>query len=332
MLDQLLDRLARRYPIAPAAAGDLPGAADLFHEVWPALGRDAIEWHFIHRYFLNPAQGGELLLCRDRDRLAACIGTLAFDIVSGNEILPGAAPIDLAVRREYRLAGLAPLLVRHVRSRDAIVLDANLNAGARAVAERLGAMPLVACEVRRRWLSPRDWVRSRERRYGVGTTIAAPARLDRLFETARAEYALATRRDAAVLSWRYEANPRRRFLFHVLDEGDERLAYAVTSFEWLRGIVRRAVLVDFLFAPIAAEERRRFLSCVATTVARRGAACIDAIASRPADVAMLEQAGFRDKGVRTPFLLYANAMAERHAELRRGEEWHMTFGDIDFYL
>jgi hypothetical protein len=249
---------------------------------------------------------------------------LDFTLAEGSRTLPATAPVDLAVLPGR--PGIGPLLLHHVVRRDAVVLDANLNAEARALADRLGAVEIARSEVMRRWLRPGDWLRRAAAR-GDGT----PG-FDGLWEAARGEYALAARRDGAILAWRYGGSPDRSFAVHVLDRGGERLAYAVTTTERARGPLRRAVLVDFLFGGIPAEARRAFLLAVLAGAARTGALCVDALASRPADRELLRSVGFRGKGDFLPFLLYGNAFAEGHPELRRGEDWHLTFGDVDFYL
>jgi GNAT superfamily N-acetyltransferase len=326
MIADMLDRLARRFPVTPAAPSDLDAAVGVFRAAWPAFAPERVERRFRHRYLDNPERGGHLLLCRDGERVIGCVGMIDFALAAGSRTLPATAPIDLAVLPEQRRLGVGPLLLHQVVRRDAVVIDANLNDEARALADRLGAVEIAKCEVLRRWLRPGDWLRRTALR-----SDGVPG-FDGLWAAARGEYALAARRDGAVLAWRYGASPDRSFHVHVLDRAGERLAYAVTTTERARGPLRRATLVDFLFGPLPEEDRRTFLRGVLAGVARTGALCVDALANRPADVALLRSLGFRGKGFFLPFLLYGNAFAEKHPELRRGADWHLTFGDVDFYL
>jgi len=241
--------------------------------------------------------------------------------------VPAAWPVDLAVLPDCRQLGPGPLLVRHATRRDAVVLDGNFNKEAGTLAERLGAKEFASAELLRRWLRPGDFMRRfRDGPYETGRAAGAED-FDALWEAAREAYPVAAVRNGDVMRWRYLEHPDRRFTVHTLLRGGELAGYAVTMLVPYRWPARRGILVDLLFADVPEESQRRFLAGVQGQLARRGALCMDALASGSASLALLRRLGYGPRG-RAAFLRYPRD----HDEFEGATDWHLTYGDADFYL
>jgi acyl carrier protein len=333
-VDRVLDRLGGRFRVTEAGAGDLTAALDVHQSVWGGE-RNALEARFRHRFFENPSLsfGSGLRVCWDGDRIIACLGMLHCDIAVHGRIYPAIWTIDFSVLPEYRGLGVAALLARDLHQKSAVVLYGNLNDQARGLAERIGAKELLSAPVLQRWVRPGDLIhRSPLAGFSSSTAEELDARFDGLWDAAQQEFPIAIVRRPGVLRWRYRESARLTYTFHTLTRGSQLQAYAVTTNVPMGGPVKKAVLVDCLHRPLALETKRHFLASVLEHVARQGAVRVDTLACASSLRSALCELGFSEKGESSPFLIAFNETAAAVDGLTRTEDWHLTFGDTDFYL
>jgi len=95
---------------------------------------------------------------------------------------------------------------------------------------------------------------------------------------------------------------------------------------------RKGVIVDCLFARLPAEIIERFLSSVCARLVKQGALCIDTLASHRTMIELLGRLDFGPRKRSPKFFAYRNSASESKRDLANGQEWHLTFGDSDFYL
>jgi hypothetical protein len=243
--------------------------------------------------------------------------------------VPAGFCVDLAVDERHRAAGVAQLLQRGLNARRDFVLEGNLNEGAKAVAVSMGARDIRGCTVLRRWSRPGDlfwWGRA------VREVAAFDDGFDRLWARARKDYPRITRRDRAVLAWHYQKSPQRRFRIHVADQGGELAGYVVTTTLPFVGPLRRGVVVDLLFSPFLAELAVSTVGAALSGLVRRGAVCVDAVATNPDLRRAMEAGGFRATRHSPGFMLYDTPFTHGRDELWEAESWYLTFGDSDFFL
>jgi hypothetical protein len=333
-LDAVLARVSARYRLARAREEDLDEVVALFRETWADPREpEELKRRFRYRYRENPngGAGDGLWTCRSREgALVGFAGMIDTVVRDGARPVAAAYCADAVVAPAHRGLGVPHLLQREMNRRRDLVLEGNLNADARRLAEQCGARNVGACSVLRRWTLPSDL------RWGGRRALhltAVDGRFDRLWEETRDAYRIAALRDAATLSWRFERNPARRFEIHVAAEGDAIRAYAVTSLGRFRGPLRRGVLVDFLFAPgTPSAWMRDFFREVLGRLARRGALVTDALATHPPERSALEGLGFRSKGHDPGYMVYETPATAGSPHLWSSDAWHFTLADSDLHL
>lgn len=336
MIDRFLDRLEKRYSLAMAKQSDLGQIVQIYAEVWsdnsPA---EKLLQRFHTRYSNNPISRGlgSIVICRDKDRIIGFAGMLDFQISYHGNAVPAAYSIDLAILAPYQALGIGILLLNALRKRNIVAMDGNMNAEARNLAEQMGARMITDCFYLRRWLRPADAFRRwKHSTFTVENGARIDERFDKLWQAAAEDCEIIGIRDHNVLQWRFEEHPSREFITYTLCHERELVAYIIATIDPLKGGVKKGILVDYLFAPRSYRVINDFILYVLGALARSGTVFVDTIATRKYFPENFKELGFYPKSEAPDFMIYPNQLTEGKTELWDGKNWHLTFGDSDYYL
>lgn len=334
--DGVLARLLRQYPISFAEEPDMPAVHQVYDAVWPdPVSRQRFRKRFRNTYYDSPCGNGakSIVICRRGAQIIGFMGLLDCQLWTRDRLIPAVYGVDLCILPGYRGMGIGYLLQASLGHLGRLPLDGNANAAAAQLAARAGAKPIEHCTVWRRWMRPSDYWRTWK---SADTTVTAQATVDqgfdRLWERARGAYTFVGLRDRATVSWRYERNPLHRFRIHTLRRGETLLGYIVTMTRQAGRVARSGVLVDFLFAQDAGELVEPFLAQVLASLTRRGALFVDALFSHTGMQSLFTRLGFAPQERTPPFMVYENLMTRDDKSFWDGRQWHLTFGDADYFL
>lgn len=333
----ILEKLQKRYPVQPAKDEDLPQILEVFREVWSAKESILTINERLHRrrYFDNPYSKGasSIMVARDGGRIVGFTGAMDFELWYHDRMYPATCTVDQAVLPSYQARSLGYLLLKPHFERDVIAFAGDLNGPAQKMHETMDVPYISNCYILRRMVRPTDLLsRWQNREYTVAAVRAFDGRFDQLWLAARETYEIVGVRNQAILQWRYENLPTRDFTTYTLCHGEELVGYIVTTMERVKGLAPKGVLVDVLFGRIAPEVISRFISAVIGHLVRKGAICIETAVSHAKLVGILRNLGFQATKHKTYFVVYKNAMSRDKLDLWDGRNWHLTYGDSDFYF
>jgi GNAT superfamily N-acetyltransferase len=333
----ILDKLQKRYPIQPAKDEELPQLLEVFREVWANNERVLKINERLHRrrYFENPYSKGaaSIMVARDGDRIIGFTGAMDFELWYHDRMYPATCTVDQAVLPAYQARSIGYLLLKPHYERDVIAFAGDLNGPAQKMHEAMEVPYISNCYIMRRMTHPTDILtRWQDREYTVDTVRAFDGRFNQLWLAAREGYEIVGVRNQAILKWRYENLPTRKFTTYTLCRKDELMGYIVTTTERAKGIAPKGILADFLFGRIAPEVISRFIAVVIGHLARKGAICVEVAASHAESVGVLRDLGFHATKHKTYFVVYKNERSRNKPDLWDGRKWHLTYGDSDFYF
>ncbi|MCX7825233.1 MAG: hypothetical protein N2689_06705 [Verrucomicrobiae bacterium] len=148
------------------------------------------------------------------------------------------------------------------------------------------------------------------------------ARFDRLWERALAEYPAITRRDAAVLNWRYRRHPDIAYRVLILERGGELRGYVVFSTFFHKNRFRSKI-VDLLTARGDSEAVDALLAGALRQLRKLGVERVEGFAGSPAQSAAFARHGFEPK------LLKTGEQQPLHVRRLPDVELYLTEGDGD---
>lgn len=335
-MQRIVAKLARRYAVDAAREADISQIFQVYNAVRPTSDlQQRFQQRFRHKYLEHPHAKGlaSVLVCRDGERLIGFAGMMDFDLWYHDRLIPATFSIDLAVLPAYQGVGIGYLLLKRTCERQVIVMDGHMNDAAQRLAERMGGREIAPCTVLRRWSRPSDVFHGwSDPTCTIEENATIDRRFDHLWAAAREIYEVIGARDQATLAWKFKTYPLRPFTVYTLCHGQQLVAYVVTTMERLLGVARKGILVDYLFAGVSPALQATFLSFVLGRLARKGALCVDVIATHHTMLDVLTRLGFVSKGHHPHFMVYTNTMAEGKIDLWQARTWHLTFGDSDFYL
>ena len=149
---------------------------------------------------------------------------------------------------------------------------------------------------------------------------------DRLWERARATYAMCVRRDAAYLEWKYARCPHRGYATWEARRGDDLVGFAVGRHGDYRG-VRLGWIVDVFAEDGDRASRSALIAAVLDDFRRAGVARVQAFALNAGLGAELLRQGF-SRGP-SPMQFCVRTGVDGEAALADTGGWHVTFGDSD---
>jgi len=150
---------------------------------------------------------------------------------------------------------------------------------------------------------------------------------DRLWEEARAGYAMCVRRDRRYLEWKYARCPHQAYAFHeVRDEGGRLQGWAVSRDQEFKGI-RLGWIVDLFTRAGDAAAQDALLGALLRRFRERGVARAQAFAMNAGLGAALRRRGFLQQD--SPMQFCVRARVDAGDALTRRGDWHVVFGDSD---
>lgn len=333
----ILEKLKKRYPVNPARESDIQEFLAVFDAVW-AGNEKVIEKNrrlSRRRYLENPYSNGmgSLQVARDGDRIIGFTGTMDYELCYHGTMLPATSTVDQGVLPRYQALGVGYLLIKPHYERKVIATSGDLNTNALKMHQAMGVREVSHCFVLRRWSRPTDVLqRWNKSSFILDKNSNIDSRFDGLWSTAQQTYEIVGVRDQAILKWRYENFPTRDFNIFTLCRGKELVGYIVTTWQRFKRIAPKGNLIDFLFAPIEPEVVSKFISVVLGYLARRGAICVDTVVTHSSLTEIFKNLGFYPTKKNPHFVVYNNDMSQNKPDLWDGRNWHLTFGDSDFYF
>lgn len=315
-----------------------------------AADRLKLTWQWERRQ--NPGARGAAAawVVREGPSLVAALNALPVRVTMAGTDLRGAWLSDPVVATERDRQGLNELLVRAWQRDTDVTLVSRVSEATRAVLDRMRvpkAMPL-PCLVKplsRRALRRPDWpqpvnrlvsavtlpfvrvvARQRPLRESVEVVRRLDGSADALWARVAPKLALAVRRDAAYVNWRFAETPHARYAIAVLRRENEVAGYAVYRHTHEpRGRVTH--LVDFLADPGDARAVKTLLGWVDREAVTVDSDKIRCHALHGGFRRMLRRAGYF--GVRSALSLAVkiNDPATPRTFYDTTADWHFTAGD-----
>lgn len=309
------------------------------------------------QYLENPhtsAEGPEIWVARDGEQVLGQYASMPVRLFWGGREVRSSWGMDVFLRPEARGRGVGALLFTTWSAFVEVALGLGLTPSsyglfkkleyddvgpvpfyqkvldAKAVARRrlgpaLGSLaaPLVALLLRVR--HPERAVAGSER-LEVRPITAFSAEYDRLWERAKASYAMCVRRDAAYLNWKYVACPHVRYDLREVRRDGQLAGYAVSRAAEHESLKLGWVLDVFADASDA-EAKDALLGSLLADFRARGVARAQAFSMNAALGEDLERRGFM-RG-RSPMQFCVRARVTEGGALQELGRWHVVFGDSD---
>jgi GNAT superfamily N-acetyltransferase len=322
------------------------------------FGPDAAEasrhrWQWQYRQNPSaPSDGPPIWLAREGQTVIGQYATLPVRLsVAGHEI-DAAWGTDVMVAPERRRQGVGDALLRAWDRHAGAALGLGLSDSSRGLIEKLqwpnlGPIPALVKPLSRRALRRPTWpvpinrfvsyvtlpaVRlvSRQRPLAgeVRTVRHFDDRFTALWGRVAGRFALAVRRDASYLNWKFISPPHVRYTIAILERGDEVAGYAVYRHvaEPLGRVTR---LVDFLTDP---DDRAGFLTLLRWVDREARAADSDKIrtwGTHEGFRRLLRKSGYFSLRSTVELVAKVNAVRVPPDFYRTTETWHVTVGDAD---
>lgn len=315
-----------------------------------AAERLTLTWQWERRQ--NPGARGEPLplVIREGTTLVGTLMTRPVRISMGGVERRAAWVSDPIVAAERDRQGLHELLMRATSRDHDVVLASGLSDATHALLERLrvaGPIPLprLVKPLSRRALRRPDWpqpvnrfvsavtlpivrvvARQRPLRESVEVVARFEGDVDALWSRAAPKLALAVRRDAAYLNWRFVQPPHARYAMALLRRSDRTAGYVVyRHLQEPRG--RVTDVVDFLTEPGDDRALKTLLRWVDREARVADSDKIRCHAIHEGFRRVLRRSGYF--GVRSGRALAVKINAETPARgfYERTADWHFTLGD-----
>jgi len=325
----------------------------LYEEVFGEGLTEASRRRWRWQYLENPetgSSGPDIWVVREEGRLLGQYASMPVRLWWGQEEVRASWGMDVFVRAEARGKGAGARLFTTWADQVEVALGLGLTPSSYGLFQKLRYHDVGPVPFYQRILDPRAVVRRRwgpsgallgpllgsalslwrpDREPPPGNTTISPIthfgpEYDRLWERARASYAMCVRRDAAYLDWKYARCPHRRYqLWEAKRQGDL-VGFAVSRWEDYEGL-RLGWIVDLFADASDGETRHALIGRVIEEFRNAGVARAQAFSMNKALAVDLNRRGFI-KG-RSPMQFCVKAHAE--GPMARPELWHVVFGDSD---
>jgi GNAT superfamily N-acetyltransferase len=335
-------------------AEDRPQVEKLYRRVFGSDAAEANRLRWDWQYRKNPhapAEGPLIWLAKEAGTVVGQYAAMSVRLSVAGRDVDAAWGMDVMVAPERQRQGLGEVLFRTWDRNVGASLGLGLSESSYRLFKKLswpdvGPVPCLVKPLSRRALRQPTWpvglnrlvsaltlpwirlvARTRPLQGEVRTVREFDERFTRLWDRVRGQFALAVRRDAAYLNWKYIQAPHVRYVVAVLERGDEVGGYAVyRHVQEPRG--RVTLLVDFLTAP---DDESGFLTLLRWIDREARAADSDKIRT----FSMHE--GFRKLLRKSGYYQVKSTMdfvAKVNADVPLGfyedtDTWHVTLGDSD---
>jgi hypothetical protein len=319
------------------------GAADVSRLRW--------DW----QYGANPASGDQgplIWVAREGTSVAGQLAAMPVTLAVNGQEIDAAWGTDAMVAPERQRLGLGELLVRKWSAHTGAAMGLGLSDSTVALFRKLRwPMVTVPCLVKpltRRALRMPNWsvtanrlvsalalpfVKIVGRTRPVGAEVRTVHRFDEgftdLWARAGRRFALAVRRDAAYLNWKYATPPHVRYSIATLSRAGRASGYAVYR-HTREPLGRVTLLVDFLVEPGDHEGLRTLLGWVDREARAADSDKIRVFALNAGYRRQIRRAGYF--AIKSPLELVVriNAIPVPPDYYTDTDRWHVTLGDSDY--
>ncbi len=336
-------------------ADDRKGVEMLYRRVF---GHDAAEssrlrWEWQYRRNPNnPGHEPEIWIAREGPAIVGQYATMPVRLSLGGREVQGSWGMDVMVAPERQRQGLGEALFRTWDRNVGASLGLGLSESSYRLFQKLrwpdvGPVPCFVKPLTRRALRRPNWPTSINRLVSALTLpivkvvarsrpLAAEVRLIQrfdesftaLWEQLAPKFALAVRRDAAYLNWKYVSAPHVRYSIAALRRDDRNVGYAVyRHLHEPRG--RVTLLVDFLADPADESGLRTLIGWVDREARQADSDKIRAYAMHASFRKALKRSGYFQVKSTMEFVVKVNGIDVDLSFYERTDDWHITLGDSD---
>jgi len=322
------------------------------------FGHDAAEssrlrwdWQY-RRNPNNPANEPEIWVAREGTTLVGQYATMPVKLSLAGREVQGSWGMDVMVAPERQRQGLGEMLFRTWDRNVGASLGLGLSDSSYRLFQKLnwpnvGPVPCLVKPLTRRAFRRPNWPVALNRIVSAVTlpvvmiiSRARPVRAEvrliqrfdesftALWDTLAPKFALAIRRDAAYLNWKFVSAPHVRYSIAVVRRDDRNVGYAVyRHLHEPRG--RVTILVDFLADPGDEAAFQTLLNWVDREARQADSDKIRVFATHAAFRRVLRRCGYFQVKSTMEFVVKINAVDVPPSFYESTENWHVTLGDSD---
>ncbi len=322
------------------------------------FGNDAAEasrlrwdWQY-RRNPNNPGQEPEIWIAREGTAIVGQYATMPVKLSLGGREVQASWGMDVMVAPERQRQGLGEGLFRTWDRNVGASLGLGLSDSSYRLFQKLrwpdvGPVPCLVKPLTRRALRRPNWpvfvnrlvsvltlpivkivARTRPLRAEVRLIQRFDDSFSALWDDLAPKFALAVRRDAAYLNWKYVSAPHVRYSIAVLRRENTNIGYAVyRHLHEPRG--RVTLLVDFLTDPDDESALRTLLQWIDREARQADSDKIRTFATHAAFRRVLRRSGYFQVKSTMEFVVKVNAVEVEAAFYEGVDAWHVTTGDSD---
>jgi GNAT superfamily N-acetyltransferase len=324
---------------------------EVFGEEMTEASRRRWRWQYLENPHTSP-EGPEIWVAREGDQLLGQYASMPVRLRWGGQEVRASWGMDVFVRAEARGKGVGARLFTTWSDNVDVALGLGLTPSSYGLFKKLRYEDVGPVPFYRRVLDPHAVL---TRRAGpVLGSLAAPFlalglkalqreralapdvvvqpitgfsdEYDRLWDSARASYAMCVRRDRSYLDWKYVRCPNRTYALWEARRGAALVGYAVSRNEDYHGLRLGWILDVFADAGDHAA-KQALIAAVLTAFAKAGVARAQAFCLNAALAEDLLARGFRSG--RSPMQFCVRARVASDGVVAALARWHVVFGDSD---
>lgn len=309
------------------------------------------EWQY-RRNPNNPGQEPEIWIAREGPAIIGQYATMPVKLSLGGRELQASWGMDVMVAPERQRQGLGEVLFRTWDRNVGASLGLGLSESSYRLFQKLrwpdvGPVPCVVKPLTRRAFRRPNWpvgvnrlvsalmlpiVKIVARTRPLAAEVRMIDRFDesftRLWEELAPKFALAVRRDAAYLNWKYVHAPHVRYSIAALRREDRNVGYAVyRHIHEPRG--RVTLLVDFLTDPADEAGFATLLRWVDREARQADSDKIRGFAMHAGFRRILRRSGYFQVKSTLEFVVKVNGVNVDPSFYENTDDWHVTLGDSD---
>jgi hypothetical protein len=312
-----------------------------------------LRWDWQYRRNPNvPAAGPLIWVAREGQAIVGQYAAMPVRLQADQQEISAAWGMDVMVAPERQRQGLGDVLFRTWDRNVGASLGLGLSESSYRLFQKLnwpdvGPVPCLVKPLSRRALRRPQWPvalnrlvsavtlpwirlvsRNRPLEGEVRAIRQFDDRFNRLWSRVGGKFALAVRRDAAYLNWKYVQPPHVRYLIAVLERGDEAAGYVVyRHVQEPRG--RVTLLVDWLTDPDDVTAMQTLARWIDREARAADSDKIRAFAMHDGFKKVLKKSGYYVVKSTMEFVAKINAVSVPSSFYADTRHWHVTLGDSD---